>query len=648
VTVRVYTLAKKLGISSKDLVERLKALKVDVKGHMSVLDNETAEIVRHELSEQAKVSAGKQPVEAALRRVQVKFPVTVKDLSAKIQAKPSDIIKKLLKMGMMVNINQYIDEETAGKVGRDFGYLIERLPTEEEALIKHHEEEDPRMLVPRAPVVTLMGHVDHGKTSLLDAIRRTSVTETEAGGITQHIGAYSVRINEGRVTFLDTPGHEAFTAMRARGANVTDVVVLVVAADDGVMPQTIEAINHAKAADVPIVVAINKIDKPVANPERVKKQLAELGLVAEDWNGKTIMIPVSAKTREGIDRLLEMLLLEAEMMELKANPDKPARGVVIEAKLSKGGGPVATILIQNGTLRIGDAVVVGPYYGKVRAMINDTGRRVDNAPPATPVEILGLSGVPGAGEAFYAVEDERKARQIALERQERLKEKGGIQVKRITLEDLYQQIREGKIKELKVILKADVQGSLEALTQALGKIESKDVKLRILHTGTGNVNESDVMLAAASDAVVIGFHVDAEPSAREAAETEGVEIKIYRIIYEAVGEIRAAMEGLLEPKLKEVFVGRAEVLQVFKISKAGTVAGCKITKGKALRGSNVRIVRANEVIFKGKTESLKRFKEDVREVAEGFECGLIVAGFTDFQQGDIVECYTVEQVAQKL
>jgi translation initiation factor IF-2 len=493
-----------------------------------------------------------------------------------------------------------------------------------------------------------MGHVDHGKTSLLDMIRKTKVVDKEAGGITQHIGAYEVVLPKGRVTFLDTPGHAAFTAMRARGANVTDVVVLVVAADDGIMPQTIEAIDHARAANVPIVVAINKIDKQNINLDKVKKQLAELNLMPEEWGGKTITVGVSAKTGQGIDELLEMLLLEAEMLELKANPDRLANGVVIEAELSKGKGPVARILVLNGTLRVGDNIIAGLNYGRVKAMLDDKGRRIGEALPARPVEILGLSGVPSAGEKFYVVNDEKKARDIVSARQaEAEKKKLASRGHKISLDELYNKIKEGEVKELKIILKTDVQGSLGAIKDSLEKLSTDEVKLSVIHGQVGDINESDIILASASDAVILGFHVDIIPSAKALAKQEGVDVRIYSIIYELVNDVQAAMEGMLEPILEEVFLGRAEVRQVFRVSKVGTVAGCFVSKGVIPRNANCRLVREKEIIFKGKVSSLKHLKDDVKEIKEGFECG-IGLGFNDINKGDIIETVGIRKVARRL
>lgn len=717
-SVRVHQLAKDLNISSTDLILKLKKLKIKVKGHMSALDDDTAEIVRQQLVKDAKkgkatkkttapakiraveaqtkvaetkekkttITTAKKPAlkaepsagvpvgispqaepavkptpvlqepsklaepEVALKKLEVKIPIAVKDLSIKLNAKPNEVIKELLKMGVMATINQSLDEKIISKVAEKFGFEISRLPDAEEELVHVAEEvEDESKLITRPPVITLMGHVDHGKTSLLDMIRKSSLTQKETGGITQHIGAYEVKVGKGYVTFLDTPGHEAFTAMRSRGATATDVVVLVVAADDGVMPQTIEAIDHAKAAQVSIVVAINKVDKPQANIDRVKKQLMEFDLTAEDWGGKTITMPVSAKSGQGINELLEMLLLEAEMLELKANPDRLAKGVIIEAELSKGKGPIATVLVQTGTLRVGDIIVSGLHYGKIRAMINDRGQRVNQALPSMPVEISGISGVPLAGEAFYVVEEERKAKEIVDLRRRKFADKQIGQKQHITLEDLYQQIKEGKTSELKIILKGDVQGSIEALKDSLEKLSTQEVRLKTIHAGVGEINESDIMLAIASDAIVIGFHVEKTPKAATMAEEDKVDVRMYRIIYEAIGDVKAAMEGLLAPRIQETFLGRAEVRQVFKVSKTGMVAGSFVTKGKIIRQAPlVRLIRGGESIYQGKISSLKRFKDDAREVAENFECGISLAGTSDIKVGDLIEAYQVDKIARKL
>ena len=583
------------------------------------------------------------------KRFELRFPVTVKDLAAKMDVKASDLIKSLMQQGVFASIVQLLDESTATKAARAFNCEILPQPTLEAQLLKAAEPK-PEKLLPRAPVVTFMGHVDHGKTSLLDAIREAKVAEKEAGGITQHIGAYEVLLEKGHVTFLDTPGHEAFSALRARGANVTDIVVLVVAADDGVMPQTIEAIDHAKAADVPIVVALNKVDKPDANPQKVKQQLSQYELIAEDWGGKTIMVPVSAKTRQGIDTLLEMLLLEAELLELKADPTTPAHGAVIEAKQTKDRGPVVTLLVQQGTLRLGETIVIGHLVGRVRAMINDRGHRIKEAGPAKPVEVLGLPEVPRAGDRFLVVSDEKVAKQLAEQRQDQQEQRAITHPKRVTLEELHDRIAEGKLKDLRLIVKADVQGSLEAIVQSLQKLdtEKEEVQFKILHQGVGDINESDVILAAASDAIIVGFHVGIEPKVQVLAVTEGVDVHIYQIIYELVGAITAAIEGLLEPTIEETFVGRAEVRKLFQVSKAGMVAGCMVTKGTIRRDCVIRVVRGQERIVESKMASLRRVKDDVREVQEGVECGILLEGNADLQIGDLLEAWELKKVARKL
>lgn len=584
-----------------------------------------------------------------LKELELELPITVKDLAVRLQEKPSLIIRTLIDMRVMVGINQTLEESTVTKLCQKYGCKIKKAPSEEElALSIHREIDKSQNLTPRSPIVTLMGHVDHGKTSLLDAIRKTKVVETEHGGITQHIGAYRVILPHGEITFLDTPGHEAFTAMRARGASITDIVVLVVAADDGIMPQTQEAIDHARAAGVPIIVAINKIDKPAANIDRVKKQLSELDLKSEDWGGKTITVPVSAKTGAGIDDLLEMILLEAQMLELKANPGRLARGVVIEAKMTKGRGPVVTLLIQNGALHLNENIIVGKYYGKIRAMFNDRGQSVTSARPSFPVEVLGISGIPEAGEPFFVIEDEKQARELARLRLEEERQQHIKTVKRISLEDLHSEIEQGKLKELKLIIKADVQGSLEAIKDTLNKLNVSEIKLDIIHTGVGNINSSDAILAVASNALILGFNVTADELAKELVAKEGIDVRTYNIIYELANDIKAAVEGMLEPKIKKVFLGRAEVRKVFKLSRSGIVAGCFVTKGKINRTSLINLVRNGEVVFEGNLSSLKRFKDDVRDVAEGFECGMTLAGFDNLQEGDIIEAYEIEKIARKL
>ncbi len=588
---------------------------------------------------------------AAPRKKAIKLPegATVKEFAELIGRKVSEVIKKFMELGSMVTINQPVDIDAAILIADSFGVKVEPAPIESATMEIEEIEESPEDLAPRAPVVTVMGHVDHGKTSLLDAIRSTRVTESESGGITQHIGAYKVRLKDKDIVFLDTPGHEAFTTMRARGAQATDIVVLVVAADDGVMPQTVEAINHAKAAGVPIIVAVNKIDKPEANPQKVRSELAEYDVVPEEWGGKNIFVDVSAKNRTGIDDLLEMILLQAEMMELKANPKRPARGVIIESRLDRGRGPVATVLVQSGTLKVGDAFVSGTSYGKVRALINDEGKRVTESVPSTPVEVIGFSEVPQAGDHFVVVEDEKKARQIAMARlhKERLAEMA--RAKKVKLDELYSQIKEGEIKELNIIIKADVQGSVEAIRESLEKITHPEVKVRVIHTAVGGINESDVMLASASNAIIIGFNVRPEPKASQAAEREDVDIRLYTVIYEAIEDVKKALEGLLAPTLKERVVGRAEVREVFTISHIGTVAGCYVLEGTMLRASDgIRVIRDNIVIYEGKIASLKRFKEDVKEVQAGYECGITIEKFNDIKVGDILENFVIEKIAGKL
>lgn len=602
---------------------------------------------RPHIAEQPLVVAEKPAV--FQKTLELDFPITIKDLAIKLQEKPSVLIKDLMGMGLMVGINQALEETKVAGICHKYGYEMKKALNQEELVLHIHQEEDrPELLKPRSPIVTLMGHVDHGKTSLLDAIRKTKVAETEHGGITQHIGAYRVVLSHGEITFLDTPGHEAFTAMRARGASVTDIVILVVAADDGIMPQTQEAIDHARAAGVPIIVAVNKIDKPQADIDRVKKQLSGLDLVAEDWGGKTITVAVSAKTGQGIDDLLEMVILEAQMLELKANPDRLAHGVVIEAKLTKGRGPVATLLVQNGTLHLGNTIIADQYYGRIKAMCNHRGQSVTSAGPSSPVEVSGLSGIPGVGEKFFVMQDEKTARDLALVRQEREKQQQMKAAKRISLEDLHAQIQEGKIKELKMIIKADVEGSLEAIKETLNKLNATEIKWNIIHEGVGSINSSDVILAIASDALILGFHVDAEEGAKELSVKEGIDIRTYNIIYELANDIKAALEGMLEPKLKKVFLGRVEIRKVFKLSRSGTVAGCFVTKGKINRAASITLVRNGEAIFEGKISSLKRFKDDVREVLEGFDCGITLGGFEEVKEGDIIEAHEIEKIARTL
>ena len=557
----------------------------------------------------------------------------------------ADIIKKLFMIGVAANINQELEPDMIALIAEEYGVKVEeKIEVDEAEFEKIEEVDDPKELVERPPVVTVMGHVDHGKTTLLDSIRHTNVTAQEAGGITQHIGAYQVEYNGKKITFLDTPGHEAFTTMRARGAKVTDIAIIVVAADDGVMPQTVEAINHAKAANVPIIVALNKMDKPEANPDKVKQELMEHNLIPEEWGGDTIFVPISALKGEGLDELMEMVLLVAEMAELKANPNRLARGTVIEAQLDKGRGPVATVLVQNGTLRVGDPIVVGNTYGRVRAMTNDQGRRLKEAGPSTPVEITGLHDVPQAGDQFKVFEDEKKARLISETRAERQKQAELQSRSRLNLDELFKQIQEGEVKEVNVILKADVQGSVEALRSALEKLDVEGVRVKIIHAGVGAITESDISLAQASNAIVIGFNVRPQPQAKQLAEQEKVDVRLYRVIYDVIDEMEKAMKGMLDPEYQEKVIGTVEVRQIFKVSKVGTIAGSYVREGKITRDSLVRLIRDGVVIHEGKINALKRFKDDVREVPQGYECGITIENFNDIKEGDIIEAYVMEEV----
>lgn len=648
-TTRVYELAKELGLSSKEMVEKLKDYGVDVKTHMSTLDSEMVELVKAEIEEQRAKEEEAQESEARSKgEIVVKPGITVGDLADLLDVPASDIILELMNNRIIANINQELGEEALRVLADKFGFRVGTEEAKPEKTSSQAEEaEEEGKLVPRPPVITVMGHVDHGKTTLLDRIRRTNVAEQEYGGITQHIGASVVDVNGKKIVFIDTPGHEAFTAMRARGAQVTDIVVLVVAADDGVMPQTVEAINHAKAAGVPIIVAVNKIDKPEAKPDMVRQQLSEYGLVPEEWGGDTIFVDVSAKTGEGVDTLLEMILLLAEIMELKANPDKPARGTVIEARLDRGKGPVATVLVQEGTLRVGDAFIAGLYAGKVRAMTDDKGRRVEEAGPSMPVEVMGFEGVPQAGDQFVVM-DEEEARRLSEERQEEARRKQLAPTRsRMTLEDFLRMAREGEEKELRVILKGDVQGTVEAVSGVLKRLGDEvpdGVSLSILHSGVGAITETDVMLASASNGVIIGFNVRPTGKAMKLAEQERVQIKTYRVIYDLIDDVKKALQGMLEPEIKEVVLGRAEVRKVFQVARFGRVAGCYVLEGKVVRGANLRVIRDGTVIYEGKLDSLRRFKDDVREVQQGFECGIGMESFNDFKEGDILECYTIEKV----
>ena len=589
-----------------------------------------------------------QNAEAACGVIEIGDTITVKELCEKLGKPANDVIKNLIFLGVMAGVNQEIDFATAEKLCEKYEVLVEKKENEVE-LEAFEEDTDvvEENLVKRPPIVTIMGHVDHGKTSLLDAIRHAKVTASEAGGITQHIGAYTVSLNGEKITFLDTPGHEAFTAMRARGAQVTDIVILVVAADDGIMPQTKEAINHCKAANVPMIVAINKIDRPGANIDRVKQELTEHGLVSEDWGGDTICVPVSAKTGENLESLLEMVLLTAEMQELTADPNRKAKGTVIEAKLDKGRGSVASLLIQNGTLNVGDSILVGSTYGRIRAMFDDRGKKIKSAGPSIPVEILGLSEVPAAGDRFIVCKDEKTARNMAELRKQKIKADSHQASNRVSLEDLYSQIQEGKVKELAIVVKADVQGSVEAIRQSLEKLSTDDVKVRVIHGAVGAITETDVTLAAASNALVIGFNVRPDGNATVQAEKENIEIKTYRIIYDAIEDVKSAMIGMLEPEYKEVVNGKAEVRMTYKISNVGTIAGCYVTDGKIVRNSEIRVIRDGIVIFESTLASLKRFKDDAKEVAKGYECGLSVEKFNDLKEGDVIESFTMEAVKRK-
>ncbi len=701
--IRVYELARDLGLESKDLVDFLEELGADVKNHMSTIEDDIAELVREHFSKAGsagQAAGGKAPQDAGEagrkapaaaaaqpppRRAGEQKPqrhddqdpargreprhgkgrgpggrgeaeagretrgtlvipdtITVKDFADKLGVPAAAIIKTLMNAGVIAGINQSIDHDAAAMVAKKLGFTVER-PQETKIELLDTSEDPPEALKERPPVVTIMGHVDHGKTTLLDAIRQTRVVETEAGGITQHIGAYQVERGGKKITFIDTPGHEAFTAMRSRGAQVTDIAVLVVAADDGVMPQTVEAINHAKAAGVPIIVAVNKMDRPGANIDRVKQQLVEHDLVPEDWGGDTIVVPVVAIRGEGIDELLEMILLVAELRELKANPDRPGQATVIESELDKGKGPVATILVRNGTVRVGDAVVVGAIAGRVRALIDENGRPVKEAGPSMPVQVLGLSEVPQAGDFLEVVSDERTAREIAASRQEQAKndvQRAG----RVRLAELFSRVQEGEVKDLNILVKADAQGSVEALRHSLEKLSTDQVRVNVIHGAAGGITESDVNLAAASNAIIIGFNVRPETSARNLAEREGVDIRLYRVIYDAIEEVQKAMEGLLEPKFQEVVLGRAEVRATFKVPGVGTVAGCYVVDGKVARNAQVRLLRDNVVVYEGRIASLKRFKDDVREVQAGYECGIGIERFNDIKEGDVIEAFEMQQV----
>ncbi|MCP1490622.1 translation initiation factor IF-2 [Peribacillus frigoritolerans] len=714
--LRVYEYAKQKNVSSKDVINKLKEMNIEVTNHMTALDDSTvnklndsikpknedksqepkanATVAKYEAEADEKSTVNKEKLKKKppVKPVGTKKPVggqfnkgrnnknknnkqrqqapqapvtkrkerelpekitfyeslTVMELGKKLHREPSEIIKKLFMLGVMATINQTLDKDAIELICAEYGVVAEeeiRVDlTDLESLVTEDASED---LIERPAVVTIMGHVDHGKTTLLDSIRHTKVTEGEAGGITQHIGAYQVKVNDKKITFLDTPGHAAFTTMRARGAQVTDITILVVAADDGVMPQTIEAINHAKAAEVPIIVAVNKMDKEAANPDRVMQELTEHGLVSEAWGGDTIFVPISAKNGEGIDSLLEMILLVSEVEEYKANPSRKANGTVIEARLDKGRGSVATLLVQNGTLKIGDPIVIGNTFGRVRAMVNDLGRRVKDAGPSTPVEITGLNEVPQAGDRFIVFEDEKTARQVGEVRAQRQLASQRNEKSRVTLDTLFEQMKEGEIKELNIILKADVQGSAEAVAASLNKIEVEGAKVKIIHIGVGAITESDIILATASNAIVIGFNVRPDVNAKRAAESENVDVRLHRIIYKAIEEIESAMKGMLDPEFEEKIIGQAEVRTTFKVSKVGTIAGSYVTEGKITRDSGIRLIREGVVIYEGEIDALKRFKDDVKEVATNYECGITIKNYNDLKEGDVIEAYVMEEIERK-
>lgn len=657
--VRIYELAKDLGVSSKEIIDYLNELGMDITSHMSTVEDDIVDLLKdafavledttieeiEELEEEPKV---KSPSKKKKKRiVEIDEALTVESFAEKVNVSVTEVIAKLMDLGMMLTKNADLEFDVAAIIADEFGVKLKQkqvsVKGEETSIEDLFRVDDSIERLPRAPVVTIMGHVDHGKTTLLDRIRNAEVAKSEAGGITQHIGAYQVEINDKKITFLDTPGHEAFTSMRARGAQVTDIAVLVVAANDGVMPQTIEAINHAKAAEVPIIIAINKMDVSGANPDHVKQQLAEQGLIPEDWGGDTICVPVSALRGEGIEDLLDMILLVSEMQELKAPVECKAVGTIIEAKLDRSRGPVATVLIQQGTLKVSDSVVAGGVYGRIRAMVNDRGQNIKEAGPSMPVEVLGLNDVPQAGDLFQVATDDKEAREIATKRLAKEKEKMQKTTK-VSLDDLFAQIKSAEIKELKLLIKADVQGSAEAVKQSLEKVSTSEVKVVAIHTGVGAINESDVMLASASNAIIIGFNVRPDPIAKKQAERESVDIRLYRVIYDAVDDIEKALKGMLDPKYKEEVIGHAEVREVFKVPKIGNVGGCYVTDGKIHRSAKARVLRDNIVIYEGDLGSLKRFKDDVREVAAGFECGIGFERFNDIKEGDIIEAYQMIQV----
>ncbi|ARD56179.1 translation initiation factor IF-2 [Bacillus safensis] len=703
--VRVYEYAKAIDVSSKDIIAALKDMNVEVNNHMATLEDDTVkkldaiykkakakETANEKPAEQKKQSSNKnndrkkndvqnnqfnknkknnnqnknknkrggnnkpqhqqarpvKPKKELPEKIEFTNSMTVGQLADELGKESAEIIKKLMMLGVMATINQELDKDTVELIASEYGVPVEEVIILEETELEKYEVEDKEEdMQVRPPVVTIMGHVDHGKTTLLDSIRKTKVVEGEAGGITQHIGAYQIEENGKKITFLDTPGHAAFTTMRARGAEVTDTTILVVAADDGVMPQTIEAINHAKAAEVPIIVAVNKIDKPTANPDRVMQELTEHGLVPEAWGGETIFVPLSAKTGEGIDELIEMILLVSEVAELKANPNRAAKGTVIEAELDKGRGSVATLLVQTGTLQVGDPIVVGNTFGRVRAMVNDIGRRVKTAGPSTPVEITGLNDVPNAGDQFLVFKDEKTARQVGEARASKQLDEQRSDKAKLSLDDLFEQIKQGDVKDINLIVKADVQGSAEALTAALQKIEVEGVKVKIIHTGVGAITESDIILASASNAIVIGFNVRPDGNAKSTAETENVDIRLHRIIYKVIDEIEAAMKGMLDPEYEEKVIGQVEVRQTFKVSKIGTIAGGYVTEGTITRDSGIRLIRDGVVIFEGEVDVLKRFKDDVKEVSQGYECGITIKKYNDIREGDVMESFVMQEIERK-
>jgi len=656
--IKVSALAEELKMEAKDLLKQLKDLGVSAKTSASIVSEEDAKAVRDLLAKEKKQEEKKieeiiSPIIPAVpvkttRQITIFGDINVKDMSDMLGVKPSDVIKELMRLGILATINQRINPDVAKQVAAIFKIEVISKIKEEEKEAVAVQKDEAKHLMHRPPIVVVMGHVDHGKTKLLDAIRKTNVMATEAGGITQHIGAYQVEVKGKKVTFLDTPGHEAFTALRQRGAKVTDVAVLVVAADDGVMPQTVEAINHAKAAGVPIIVAINKVDKPEADVERVKKQLMEQQLVAEEWGGKTVMVPISAKQGTGIDELLEMILLTSDILELKANPNRAGTGIVIEAKLDKGRGPVATVLIGNGTVKVGDSFYAGGVSGKVRALINDKGKNIKSALPSQPVEVLGAQSVPVPGEVFRVVHDDPTARKLSEKKRMEEEQAKMLKGKVLTLEDFSKKIKEGGRKDLNIILKADVQGSLEAIKGLLQNLTTEDVRVNIIHSGAGAISESDIMLAVASRSIVIGFNVSYDGGAKLMADDKGVDTRIYDIIYKIADDVKAAMLGMLEPIKIEAVLGHAVVKQLFRYSKVGVIAGCIVKDGKVLRGSSIRILREGKKIYDGKLDNLKRFKEDAREVQAGYECGISTSGFSDFAEGDTIECYEIRIEARKL